>query len=404
VRQYGIRVEREMMHKEDRIYNVASTITMGSEIIHIINKVFVMTILLILAFVACDSKKHSYFYLFDPEKVANVVGSEFDDIDRIDTYKQISSFYVDFNNNLYVGDLMGKKIDKYDKYGNYVVSFGKAGQGPGEFPSGVPAFCADSYGVLFASFRDYIDVFNTKGEFVDKIPYSQEMKGWYCLAMIADHSDNVILSLNSVNNEFRIVKYFRSTKEYKAIHSETQRAGFYHNVFCRFIPGFDVDHQDNIFILDSVRYKVYIFSPDGVLKNVFQRDIGRKKMNKNELYYTSGNHIIEKIPDNYFNQLRGDAKYYPVLCGINIDNGKIFLWRSDVDNEHKRKIDIYDAKFGLMGISSYYNIVYYNLTYIRNSYIYFLNIGDEDRGFKEKVGILGAYELPNKVICYRYNE
>jgi len=369
----------------------------------ILKAISIMTFLA-LACSACDSKNQPYLYLFDPQNIAFVVGSEFDDIGRIDSYKQLFFFYVDFNNNLYVGDLQGLKIDKYNKYGQYVVSFGRAGQGPGEFDSNIPMFCADSNEFLFAATIKCIDVYNPKGEYIDKIDYSQEMRNWYCVMIKADHSDNLLLAMNSDMNEFKLIKLNRKSKKYITIHYENKRSGTYNNTLCRFIPGFEVDQHDNIYVLDTSFYKVFKYAPDGNLIKTYEKNISRKKMSKKELRFTSFNKEILTLPEKFFNQLEGDAKYYPILCGINIDNNKIFLWRTEQDHEYKRIIDIYDVNFRLIGRSSFYNAVYFNSVYIRNDFIYFPNIGDEDISYKKQLGILGVYRLPTKIMCYKYRE
>jgi len=127
-------------------------------------------------------------------------------------------------------------------------------------------------------------------------------------------------------------------------------------------------------------------------------------MSKKELSFTSFNKEILTLPEKFFNQLEGDAKYYPILCGINIDNNKIFLWRTEQDHEYKRIIDIYDVNFRLIGRSSFYNAVYFNSVYIRNDFIYFPDTGDEDISYKKQLGILGVYRLPTKIMCYKYRE
>jgi hypothetical protein len=370
---------------------------------HRISRSF-MIILAALGYVNCTPKEPAWLDLFNPQNVACVVGSEFDDAQRKDIYSQITEFYVDYDNRLYIGDLRTRRIDKFDKYGCYMLSFGRPGQGPGEFSSGVHAFCSDSRGFVFVSFKDYIDVFDDRGAYIEKIAYPDGMRDWYCLMMRADHADNLLLSLNNNNNEFKLIKYDKKNKKYTHIHDENQRAGRYHNAFCRFNPDFDVDSQDNIYVIDSVEYRVFVYDPWGKLIKTLQKTMRKTKMSRKELYYTPGNHVIEKFPNTPLDQLRGAASYYPILCGINIDNNRLFLWRTEQDNQHKHKIDIYDDQFKLIGVSSHYNIVYRNLVTFRNGFVYFMNIGDEDLDFKKKLGILRAYNIPNKVICYKYAE
>ena len=53
--------------------------------------------------------------------------------EEIDFFANISDLCIDSDDNLYVADSKLKKVFKFDKNWNFLLSFGQLGQGPGEF-------------------------------------------------------------------------------------------------------------------------------------------------------------------------------------------------------------------------------------------------------------------------------
>ncbi len=356
----------------------------------------------VVQFAACDNNRASYVSLFDPAKIAGVIGTEFVDSDGADSYRIISWSYVDYGNNVYVGDPTIGKIDKYNKFGRYVMTIGGPGQGPGEFSRGFPVFCADSKGYVLTSVMKAISIFDDKGKYLEDIAYPDDFKGYYCAKIKADHNDDVVILLFNTNAEFAYLKFSRADKSFRPFHADAGRKGKYSSIF-RFTPDYDFDDHNNIYILDSVDNRIYIYDPSGKPIKTIAKNAKKHRITAKDLYFSRGNHVVEKFPEANLKGLTGDTAYFPVNYGINIDGGVIFLWKSDLDADYKHIVEIFDNEFRFLGRSSYYNLMNSNTVHMRNGFAYVLNIGDEDREYKRNFGRAGLFNPPTKIICYRYD-
>jgi hypothetical protein len=358
--------------------------------------------LYVTSLIACNENRTPTSNLFDPQKVAYVVGTEFVDSKKIDSYRQIFWYYVDYENNLYVGDQQNKRIDKFNKYGQYEVSFGGPGQGPGEISMGFPLFCADSQGYVFSSFMGSICVYNKEGKYIEDIAYPDDFKHHFCARISADHNDDLVIALRSSDNEYKYFKFVRKDRSFNLFHTDSKRRGIYQGFF-QFTPGYDFDGSNNIYVLDSIENKIYLFDSSGKSLRTIERRGAKNRITEKELFRTTVNHVIEKVPASYLDALTGDSQYFPINFGINIDKDLVFIWKSEKDTEYKYVIEIFDSNFKLLGNSAFYNVIQNNMVYMRNGFVYFLNIGDEDREFKKRIGKISIFNLPYKVICYKYD-
>ncbi len=69
-------------------------------------------------------------YLFDEKRPLLTIGGDASIADHVGAYKAISRFCTDEKGNIYIGDVVECRIDKYDPSGKYLASIGKKGQGP----------------------------------------------------------------------------------------------------------------------------------------------------------------------------------------------------------------------------------------------------------------------------------
>ncbi len=363
-------------------------------------------LLLVMAFfvplVACKEEKAVPLNIFNPQKVQFVIGNESTDTLRNDSYRNIYWFYVDYRNNVYVGDSSYSRIDKYNSNGKFEVSFGGPGQGPGEISGNLPYFCADSNGYLLTSLKGTINVYDNLGKYIEAIKYPDDIKDLYCSMIRADHNDDIVIVLRSVENEYRFVKFSRKDRSFKQFHTDSKRKGLYHSFF-RFLPGYDFDNSNNIYVLDSVEYRIYIYDPTGKPIRTIDRPSSKEKLSKTDLRYTFGNHVIGTLDPSLLTKLSGATQYLPAICGINIDNNLIFVWRTRRDAEAKNLIDVFNSEFVKVGSSSFYNLSQINVVTMKNGDVYYLNIGDEDMTFKRELGRLSMFNVPYKVFCCKYD-
>jgi hypothetical protein len=94
-----------------------------------------------------------------------VIGDEEDENSYF--YKTIA-IDADSKGNIYVLDRANYRVQKFDKNGNFVLTMGRQGQGPGEFRDPGGLFCDRSNRICIPD-RQMIHVFNTNGELEDCI-------------------------------------------------------------------------------------------------------------------------------------------------------------------------------------------------------------------------------------------
>lgn len=372
----------------------------------------IMTFTLVISllfFFQCNKSDHDLRNIINEEIPLLNIGSDEEDLHKsLYVYKYIEYFYVDSNNNIYISDIIGKKIDKFSKDGNFICSIGRIGQGPGEFSDVVPFFAVDSDEVLYASYLDKIIIFSSDGAFRENVYFPERLKNWRVLDIKADAKDNVFL-LFFHNLKFEIIKLDKNLKKFISIHKNYKRA-FDENhqsvssAVGLFKPDFDFDSDNNIYITDNVDYIIYIYSQSGELLNQFQFPFKKLDIKKRDLIFPTfkGSETI-KLPDSHLKTLKGIHKYLPAIFGINVDNDKIYIWTSNQDNDYKFIIDIYDKNFRRLLRSSYYNNIRGNLAVIKNNIFYITNIQNDDMEFKKSITRCALFNLPFKVQAFEVN-
>jgi hypothetical protein len=83
------------------------------------------------------------------------------------TFGEFISYTVDDQENVYILDWRAKTVRKFGPRGDYLLSFGKAGQGPGEFsyPEEI-RFLPAGHLIIFEGESQKFSVFNLNGDFV----------------------------------------------------------------------------------------------------------------------------------------------------------------------------------------------------------------------------------------------
>lgn len=123
-----------------------------------------------------------FFYCFAQNKeIENISIKYLTKIEEFETnftqnneisFGQIDSFCFDPENNIYMADSGWNKIFKFKQDGNYIESFGREGQGPGEFmgnPRGVPlkiSYGNDGNFYVYDLGNNRISVFSNNFEFI----------------------------------------------------------------------------------------------------------------------------------------------------------------------------------------------------------------------------------------------
>ncbi|MDH3353479.1 MAG: 6-bladed beta-propeller [Nanoarchaeota archaeon] len=126
-------------------------------------------------------------------------------------FAQITDLCIDKNNNLYVADSKLHKIFKFNKNREYITSFGREGQGPGEF-TGRLRISAGNNGNIYVSDHgnNRFCVFSSNGELIRQQPLP---KNTYDCAVANSVGNTFLLSKDG----FNVIDCFDS--EYKYLDS-----------------------------------------------------------------------------------------------------------------------------------------------------------------------------------------
>ena len=108
------------------------------------------------------NKKRAKYFEFNQELT---IGNEKYDKDP---FYQISHVISDMAGNIYACEISTGKIHKFDKTGNYILSTGKKGQGPGEMTMPLKMYLANStYLYVCDPGTQRISKFNLEGTYLD---------------------------------------------------------------------------------------------------------------------------------------------------------------------------------------------------------------------------------------------
>ena len=355
-------------------------------------------------FILCQSQNSiPYLHLIDEENPSFIIGEGDIHDPTARLYKYIMQYYVDVNGNIYIENIQERTIDKYDNKGNYLLSFGKKGQGPGEFPQGIPPFAANSKGFLYVgSLNKKIMIFNPDGTYRDEVNFPEEIKYEYLDKIKIDYADQIyVLSYSTKDKEITLSRFDSDLNNYKIIHKAKARPSTFLGTQAD-LPDFDFGQHNNLYLTDNYDYTIYVYSSEGQLTRTFTQKFDKKKITPDDFTYLDVNGEISELSgtDEVLKGLEDKDRFWPAVFGIDILEDDIYVWTSHQDKEGKFIIDIYDKDFNKKAKSSFYNHIRFKVAQIQKNKLYTLNIGSDDKELKNKVGLISGYNTPCKVLVY----
>ena len=109
--------------------------------------------------------------------------------------------------------------------------------------------------------------------------FNSELKNWYIKKIKADEGSNVFLLGYSEKTGYQLLKYNLETKGYIIIHTDNQRIRPF---FTDLRPDFAVDKTGNIYIIDTIDYRIFKYSNNGRLMNKFFKKVKKIKMTERD--------------------------------------------------------------------------------------------------------------------------
>jgi len=218
--------------------------------------------------------------------------------------------------------------------------------------------------------------------------------------MSFDFLDNLYFLGKSPQFGYQLVKFDRDKKSSIIIHSDNKRK---QEPIKEFLPDFTFDEKMNVYITDTIDYRVYKYSPKGQFLQIFSKGFKKLKILENDFNVFLKPGKIEKIPNHEraLERLEGDSRYFPALFGINIDGNCIYLWCTEQDEERKYLVDVYDLNFNYKCSTSHYNNIGNNLVVIKHQILYIPNIESESKEIRNSIGRLGIFNNPFKLSAYK---
>ncbi|MCH8285738.1 6-bladed beta-propeller, partial [candidate division KSB1 bacterium] len=179
----------------------------------------------------------------------------------------------DNDGNYYILDAGNYLVKKYDPDGKFLLSFGRKGQGPGEFeyPSQIVLNQANELLVVDGNSRT-INMFDTDGNFIEfvrivdfNLPkiFALPNRNYVISSfVISDKADKKLLYV--LDNEFKVIREFLTPVNYNDFMQNMFLNNIYHTI----------DKDGNIVTAYSAFNKIEKYNTEGVKLLSFDRDVG----------------------------------------------------------------------------------------------------------------------------------
>lgn len=183
--------------------------------------------------------------------------------------------FVDSLENIYVLDTGNSRIQKYDKNGKFLISFGRYGQGPGEFNYSTISLNFDAQNYLLIS--EYpspsIQKFSSIGKFLEKIPLEVKIGESTRILRSSDiliktHTDITVRDLISGQkkpHEIPLLSVLSQDGKIKRGVGTIENTDNILKLFATFNFSFTADPNDFIYITYDKINCIEKYTPDGTL-------------------------------------------------------------------------------------------------------------------------------------------
>jgi len=274
-------------------------------------------------------------------------------------------FNTDDEGNIYVNDWDQKRIQKFDPQGQYLLTIGRRGRGPGEFVNAWnPRFDKEGKLYVFDLGNHRISYFTKEGKYLRQISFPQGMSihyinsnGLYFSAQSRILSDSDVFSYTYTYGLFdkdlnQLAEVYSRTTERKR--DTRSRAHYLANIYSSdaYDPElkFLMDENEFIYLGYPEKYEIKIFDVEGKHVKIIQREYDPIKIGKKHK-----EDFIKYLEDEYFRITPRDEplkkeilglikypKYLPAYQTFTLmENGWLFVV-VDSGEESAKLIDVFD--------------------------------------------------------------
>lgn len=346
---------------------------------------YLFLIFLVFFSINCRRKAEPFLSLLENKQPLFVCGAE----DSGHYYKSIQNYTIDQNGKIFLWDYYySDHIDVDDDKGRFLFQFGRKGEGPGEFRA-VGNVAIDSQGDIWVSSgnRKSLKIFSERGEYKEEVMLPKEIALASIMKMVFNADDDLFLLCSFIGNKISLYRFDIKENQCQLIHSESKRisAGL-----ASFKPDFTLDGKGNLYLTDTIDYRIYKYSKDGKLLFIQEaKDFKKERIVEEDFnVFADADFKIIRIPQykEMMEALPGPSLYLPAIFGVNIDGETIYVWTSKQDEMKRFMIDVYDMKFNRRCRSCYFNWIKQNLAQIVKGKLYIPSIENENIQFIKHVG------------------
>ena len=279
------------------------------------------------------------------------------------------SFTVDDKGNIYILDLREKTLRKFDSKGKHLLSFGREGQGPGEFTSPEKVMLlSNGHLMVFEGESQKFSCFTQEGKFVNSgkflklmsPPYFGFSNGNFIAKSVQrnSHKTVVITGVFNTKSELLAQLYKREMEPYKPWPSQDDSdsrvkriAEVWSKIAFRPQTIMALDSMENIYFAFTDKYEMKIFSPDAQLKRLIRTGLQmlpvKKKDRDGYLNYwlpkdiSSWNLMSQKFKNKIKSLIKFPEKKPAFLSIIPMDKDYLMTVREGSFNQNSL-IDIFD--------------------------------------------------------------
>ncbi len=274
-------------------------------------------------------------------------------------------FNTDDEGNIYVNDWDRKRIQKFDPQGQYLLTIGRRGRGPGEFVNAWnPRFDKDGNLYVFDLSNRRISFFTPEGEYLRQISLPQGMSIHYIISngLYFSAQSRILSDSDVFSYTYTYGLFDKDLNQLAEVHSQAteskrdtrSRAHYVANIYSRdaYDPEltFLMSKNEFIYLGYSEKYEIKIFNPEGRLVKIIQREYEPIKIGKKHK-----ENFIKYLEDEYFRITPRDQsikkdiirllkypKYLPAYQTFTLmENGWLFVV-VDSGEEDAKLIDLFD--------------------------------------------------------------
>ncbi len=284
-----------------------------------------------------------------------VIGKEDDENYRF--YRAID-LAVDSREDIYVADGGNNRIQKFDKSGNYILTIGKKGQGPGEFTD-ISDILVDEENNVYVLGARRIQIFNSSGEYLNGFGLETSLSNFFL------DSDGFLFGISSTSdrsgNKSRVVKLTSEGKLAKTCaefteHRTARRKSGEQFIFFRAYHSYThrllltaLDRQTFSYV-DTSKYEIFVIDKDGDLISKIHAD-----ENSHSITQSEKDHIIAQLeeriaqsgrtwPKGVLEEACAFPSSRPFFSAMFADDKqRFYLWRvrSVLDESEEQIFDVY---------------------------------------------------------------